>query len=538
MRRSANAGAHPGARPVRREQVRSTGSVEELLAERDDGLDPQARRLLDQWLSACSQLPWRRAGGAGARPRDPHPPHPHHPLRFDRAQGGPAARTRRPRRCSAFLRENLPGLFPFTAGVFPSSGKRGSDPHTSRRGRPLPHQPPLQDGERGHARAPAVHRLRLAHPVRLRPGRTAGHLRQDRQLGRVHRHPGRHAECSTTADLCAPTTSVSMTINGPAPIILAMFFNTALDQQLDRFVAEHGRPATEAEALEIRRQTFSTVRGIQADILKEDQGQEHLHLLHRVRPQDDGRHPGVFRPRAGAQLLRCPSPATTSPRPGPTRSRNWPLRLANGFTYVEAYLARGMHIDEFAPNLSFFQRHGRVLGDRPGGPRIWAGMKHVRCQRALAEAQVPHPDPAGPCTPRRWLSTTSAPPCRPSSPSTTTATRCTPTPLTRPSPPPPRSLCAAPWPSSWSSTGEVAKNENPNQGSFLIDELTDLEEAVLQEFEALPRAAACSGPWRPATSAAASRRSRSTTNAQEARRLLPHHRREHLQNPEGDVTAA
>ena len=75
-------------------------------------------------------------------------------------------------------------------------------------------------------------------------------------------------------DLCAPTTSVSMTINGPAPILLAMFLNTAIDQQMDAFTAKEGRAPAEDEALEIRARALSTVRGtVQADILKEDQAQ-------------------------------------------------------------------------------------------------------------------------------------------------------------------------------------------------------------------------------------------------------------------------
>ena len=75
-------------------------------------------------------------------------------------------------------------------------------------------------------------------------------------------------------DLCAPNTSVSMTINGPAPIILAMFLNAAIDQKTDAFKAEQGREPTGEEGQQIRAHVFSTVRGtVQADILKEDQGQ-------------------------------------------------------------------------------------------------------------------------------------------------------------------------------------------------------------------------------------------------------------------------
>src|SRR3989449_4180058 len=75
-------------------------------------------------------------------------------------------------------------------------------------------------------------------------------------------------------DLCSPSTSVSMTINGPAPTILAMFMNTAIDQQIEKFSADNGREPTDDEVQKIREWALSNVRGtVQADILKEDQGQ-------------------------------------------------------------------------------------------------------------------------------------------------------------------------------------------------------------------------------------------------------------------------
>jgi isobutyryl-CoA mutase len=96
-------------------------------------------------------------------------------------------------------------------------------------------------------------------------------------------------------DLCSPTTSVSMTINGPAPIILAMFMNTAIDQQVEKFVAEEQpRPRREPNT-DQKASVLSNVRGtVQADILKEDQGQNTCIFSIEFRPEDDGRHPGVF----------------------------------------------------------------------------------------------------------------------------------------------------------------------------------------------------------------------------------------------------
>jgi methylmalonyl-CoA mutase len=194
--------------------------------------------------------------------------------------------------------------------------------------------------------------------------------------------------------------------------------------------------------------------------------------------------------------------------------------LANGFTFVEAYLARGMHIDDFAPNLSFFFSNGMdpeytVIGRV--ARRIWAvAMRdkyganersqklkyHVQTSGRSLHAQEmavqrhPH-HAAGADRDLRQLQLS-----------------CTPTPSTRRSPRRPRSVRRAmaiqliinrEW--------GLAKNENPNQGAFIIEELTDLvEEAVLQEFERSPNAAACSARWRPATSAARSRKSRCTTS--------------------------
>ena len=148
-------------------------------------------------------------------------------------------------------------------------------------------------------------------------------------------------------------------------------------------------------------------------------GPEHLHLLDRVQPQGDGRHRRVLRaPRRAQLLLGVASRATTSPRPARTRSASSPSRCRNGFTFVEAYLARGMHIDDFAPNLSFFfsQRHGPgVHGAGPrGAPHLGGGdARPLRRQRAQPEAEVPRAD-LGPQPARAGdrSSTTSAPRCR------------------------------------------------------------------------------------------------------------------------------
>ena len=169
----------------------------------------------------------------------------------------------------------------------------------------------------------------------------------------------------------ARRTSVSMTINGPAPTILAMFMNTAIDQQLDKFAADNGREPTDDEAAEDPRMGAGQRARHGAGRHPEGRpGPEHLHLLDRVQPEGDGRHRRVLRaPRRAQLLFGVDLAAITSPRPAPTRSASSPSRCRNGFTFVEAYLARGMHIDDFAPNLSFFFSNGMDPEYTRAGPR-------------------------------------------------------------------------------------------------------------------------------------------------------------------------
>src|SRR3569833_3080585 len=177
-------------------------------------------------------------------------------------------------------------------------------------------------------------------------------------------------------DLCNPATSVSMTINGPAPTILAMFMNTAIDQNVAKFKADNGRAPTPTGHAKIKEWVLANVRGtVQADILKEDQGQntcifstefslkvmgdiQEYFVHHNVRNFYSVSISGYHIAEAGANPIS-----------------QLAFTLSNGFTFVEAYLARGMHIDDFAPNLSFFFSYGMdpeysVIGRV--ARRIWA----------------------------------------------------------------------------------------------------------------------------------------------------------------------
>ena len=160
-------------------------------------------------------------------------------------------------------------------------------------------------------------------------------------------------------DLCAPNTSVSMTINGPAPMMLAMFMNTAIAQQMDKFQKEKGREPSASEADEIRQYAISSVRGtVQADILKEDQGQNTCIFSIEFALKMMGDIQQYFIDNAVRNFYSVSISGYHIAEAGANPITQLALTLANGFTYVEYYLSRGMDIDKFAPSLSFFFSNG------------------------------------------------------------------------------------------------------------------------------------------------------------------------------------
>src|SRR6266487_3040291 len=177
-------------------------------------------------------------------------------------------------------------------------------------------------------------------------------------------------------ELCDPATSVSMTINGPAPTILAMFLNCAVDQQIDKFRESDGREPTAAERGEIEARTLSSVRGtVQADILKEDQGQNTCIFSTEFSLKVMGDVQEYFIEHDVRNFYSASISVYHIAEAGANPISQLAFTLANGFTFVEAYLARGMRIDDFAPNLSFFFSYGMepeyaVLGRV--ARRIWA----------------------------------------------------------------------------------------------------------------------------------------------------------------------
>lgn len=293
-------------------------------------------------------------------------------------------------------------------------------------------------------------------------------------------------------DLCHPATSVSMTINGPAPSILAMFMNTAIDQNLEKFETENGRQPTATEAAKIREWVLANVRGtVQADILKEDQGQNTCIFSTEFSLKVMGDIAEYFVHHDVRNFYSVSISGYHIAEAGANPISQLAFTLSNGFTFVEAYLARGMHIDDFAPNLSFFFSNGMdpeytVLGrvarriwavalrDRYGANERSQKLKyHVQTSgRSLHAQEIQFNDI------RTTLQALIAIYDNCNSLHTNAFDEA----ITTPTEDSVRRAMAIQLiiNREWG----LAKNENPNQGAFIIDELTELvEEAVLQEFE-------------------------------------------------------
>jgi methylmalonyl-CoA mutase len=295
-------------------------------------------------------------------------------------------------------------------------------------------------------------------------------------------------------DLCSPETSVSMTINGPAPTILAMFMNTAIDQQLDKFAAENGREPTDDEAAKIRAWVLANVRGtVQADILKEDQGQNTCIFSTEFSLKVMGDIAQYFVHHDVRNFYSVSISGYHIAEAGANPISQLAFTLSNGFTFVEAYLARGMHIDDFAPNLSFFFSNGMdpeytVLGRV--ARRIWAvAMKERYGANERSQKLKYHVQTSGRSLHAQEIAfndirTTLQALIAIYDNCNSLHTNAYDEAITTPTEESVRRAMAIQLiiNREWG----LAKNENPNQGAFIIDELTELvEEAVLSEFERL-----------------------------------------------------
>lgn len=478
-------------------QGRSRSDVDDLAATTDGQLDGDARHALEEWPALAAT--WRaetlpaevlsseNEAGAGVA------------LRRVSLSGTSVPRVALPRTTDEgdllrFLRsENLPGRFPYTAGVF-ALRRHGEDParmfagegdaaRTNRRFKLL------AEGQPATRLSTAFDSVTLyGYDPAIRPD--------------IYGKVGNSGVSICTLDdmrvlyggfdLTSPSTSVSMTINGPAPTILAMFLNTAIDQVTERFGAKEGREPNEEERAELRARALRTVRGtVQADILKEDQGQNtcifstefslramadvaEWFIDHRVRHFYSVSISGYHIAEAGANPIS-----------------QLAFTLANGFTYVEAYLARGMDIDAFAPNLSFFFSNGMdpeytVIGRV--ARRIWAVAMRDRYQaNARSQKLKYHIQTSGRSLHSQEMSyndirTTLQALCAHYDNANSLHTNASDEAVTTPSAESVRRALAIQLviAREWG----LAANENPLQGSYIVNELTELvEEAVLTELD-------------------------------------------------------
>ncbi len=391
--------------------------------------------------------------------------------------------------------ENLPGYFPFTAGVFPFK-RDNEDPARMFAGEGDPARTNRRFKILSHGNDAT--RLSTAFDSVTLYGRDPD-PRPD-----VYGKVGTSGVSVATLDdmkalydgfdLVAPTTSVSMTINGPAPTVLAFFLNTAIDQQVDAFRDKEGREPSEEERATLAAYALANVRGtVQADILKEDQGQntclfstefslrmmadiQEWFIQQQVRNFYSVSISGYHIAEAGANPIS-----------------QLAFTLANGFTYVEAYLARGMKIDDFAPNLSFFFSNGMdpeysVLGRV--ARRIWAvTMKEKYGASERSQKLKYHVQTSGRSLHAQEMDfndirTTLQALIAIYDNANSLHTNAYDEAVTTPTEESVRRALAIQLiiNREWG----LAMNENPLQGSFVIDDLTDLvEAAVLAEFDAI-----------------------------------------------------
>ncbi|HSW12267.1 MAG TPA: methylmalonyl-CoA mutase family protein, partial [Solimonas sp.] len=436
------------------------------------------------------------------------------------------------------LKENLPGGYPYTAGIYPYR-RVGEDPIRMFAGEGTPER----TNRRFHylSQAGAATRLSTAFDSVTLYGEDP-ETRPD-----IYGKIGNSGVSIATLDdmkklysgfdLCAPSTSVSMTINGPAPMILAMFMNTAIDQQVEKHLKADPKRWADAEKKiaklfegktrpvysgelpptnnglgldllgvtgdqlldaetykKIKTETMSIVRGtVQADILKEDQAQNTCIFSTEFALRMMGDIQQSFVERKVRNFYSVSISGYHIAEAGANPVSQLAFTLANGFTFVEYYLARGMKIDDFAPNLSFFFSNGmdpeysvigrvarriwaRAMKERYGGNERSQMMKyHIQTSgRSLHAQEIQFNDI------RTTLQALYALFDNCNSLHTNAFDEA----ITTPTEDSVRRAVAI----QLIINRELGLNfcENPWQGSFIIDQLTDLvEEAVYKEFESI-----------------------------------------------------
>jgi isobutyryl-CoA mutase len=390
-------------------------------------------------------------------------------------------------------RENLPGYFPYTAGVFPLK-RVGEDPTR------------MFAGEGDPARTNRRFKLLSADSEAKRLSTAFDSVTlygyDPDERPDIYGKVGTSGVSICTIDdvkvlyggfeLFAPTTSVSMTINGPAPIMLAMFLNTAIDQQVEKHTAETGRAPTPDEYDEIRSSVLANVRGtVQADILKEDQGQNTCIFSIEFALKMMGDIQQYFIDKNVRNFYSVSISGYHIAEAGANPISQLAFTLSNGFTYVEYYLSRGMDLDKFGPNLSFFFSNGmdpeyNVIGRV--ARRIWAvAMREKYGASSRSQMLKYHIQTSGRSLHSQDIQfndirTTLQGLCAIYDNCNSLHTNAFDEAITTPSQESVRRALAIQLiiNREWG----LARNENPLQGAFIVEELTDLvEEAVLMEFD-------------------------------------------------------
>jgi len=435
------------------------------------------------------------------------------------------------------LRENLPGAYPYTAGIYPYR-REDEDPTRMFAGEGAP--------ERTNRR---FHYLAAGHKsARLSTAFDSTTLYGEDPdtrpdiYGRIGNSGVSIASLDDMKklysgfDLCAPSTSVSMTINGPAPMILAMFMNTAIDQHVERYLRDSGRweeaerriaqlyegrerptyrgelpPGNDGFGLgllgvtgdqlvdpgtyaKLKEEALAAVRGtVQADILKEDQAQNTCIFSTEFALRMMGDVQQYFIGHDVRNFYSVSISGYHIAEAGANPVSQLAFTLANGFTIVEYYLARGMRVDDFAPNLSFFFSNGmdaeyavigrvarriwaRAMRERYGaGPRSQMLKYHIQTSgRSLHAQEIQFND----------IRTTLQALYALFDSCNSLHTNAYDEALTTPTEESVRRAVAI----QLIIARELGlnRNQNPWQGSFIIEQLTDMvEEAVYREFESL-----------------------------------------------------
>ena len=470
-------------------------AVEARLAEARGELEPESRELLAGWpeLAARYQAP-RYQARVRDRVRD-------YGTHRETLSGTRLPRVALPRFGSGrdtlrfLLDENLPGHYPFTAGVFPFRREEES-PRRQFAGE----GGPARTNRRFHLLAESEEATRLSvafDSVTLYGDDPA---RRPDIFGKIGEGG---VSIATLDDMCEmfegfrltdPATSVSMTINGPAPVILAMFLNAAVRQEEKIFEDEHGRPPSAGEHGELKARTLSAVRGtVQADILKEDQAQNTCIFSTGFALRLMGDVQEHFIERGVRNFYSVSISGYHIAEAGANPITQLAFTLANGFTYVEYYLARGLPVDAFAPNLSFFFSNGldpeyavmarvaRRIWARAMKLRYGAGERsqkfkvHIQTSgRSLHAQEVQFNDIR--TTLQALIATNDN--CNSLHTNAYDEAITTPTPESVRRAVAIQKIIRAEFGMAW--------NENPLSGSFIVSQLTDLvEEAVLAEFDRL-----------------------------------------------------